>query len=111
MIGLALNPGMLPRLLLALLRHAHGPDDVRFQGTNGSSRPTAKVTRLTLRRHQTARAPHKSGVSPAPGMVGKRTDSLAGFSLQLLTTWVGLFLPLPLVLSGEAVVGVRAYCR
>ena len=35
----------------------------------------------------------------------------SSFSLQLFTTWVGLFLPLPLVLSGEAVVGVRAYCR
>ena len=30
---------------------ATGPDDVRFQGKTGSSRPTAKVTRLTQKRH------------------------------------------------------------
>ena len=27
---------------------ATGPDDVRFQGKNGSSQPTAKMTRLML---------------------------------------------------------------
>jgi len=39
---------------------------------------------LTLRRHQTARPPHKSGVSPAPAMVGKRTDSLPVFPYSYL---------------------------
>ena len=33
---------------------ATGPDDVRFQGRTGSSRPTAKVTRLTRCGHQCA---------------------------------------------------------
>jgi len=31
--------------------HLIGRDDVRFQGKTGSSRPTAKVTRLTPLRH------------------------------------------------------------
>jgi hypothetical protein len=30
---------------------ATGPDDVRFQGKTGSSRPTTKMTRLTQLRH------------------------------------------------------------
>jgi len=47
-----------------------GRDDVRFQGKTGSSRPTAKVTRLTqtgsrpqfVRVHQFGIKPEKSNV-------------------------------------------------
>jgi hypothetical protein len=34
---------------------ATGPDDVGFQGKTGSSRPTTKMTQLTLLRHQPRR--------------------------------------------------------
>jgi hypothetical protein len=37
---------------------ATGPDDVRFQGKTGSSRPTTKMTRLTQSR---TRTPLRSG--------------------------------------------------
>jgi len=36
---------------MALLRHAHWPDDVRLQGKTGSSWQTTKVTRLTQLGH------------------------------------------------------------
>jgi hypothetical protein len=72
--------------------------------------PRCMSPKETLRRHQTARPPHKSGVSLRLRW-SESEQTASSFSLQLLTTWVGLFLPLPPVPSGEAVVGVRAYCR
>ena len=45
---------------------ATGPDDVRFQGKTGSSRPTTKMTRLTPLGHRRRLTVEQGSCPPAP---------------------------------------------